>query len=163
MDLSVPNPHLYDGPSDRLPPNWSNDWEDFPSCRRLFPLVNGRIFASLEIELHNHVFGEIYIIMYHGHSDESVIRIGSRYFVFNFETDILFEFIHSYPTLDAFLDLARQWKGPLSRCYALTPFVEREMYVTPDNYYEGAEKWDEEVKRVTAVHALMNSRQLCYL
>lgn len=84
-------------------------------------------------------------------------------FVFNFETDVLFEFIHSYPTLDAFLDLARQWKGPLSRAYALTPFVEREMYVTPNNYYKEVEKWDEEVKRVTAAHALMNSRQLCYL
>ncbi|KAK0217565.1 hypothetical protein EDD85DRAFT_362082 [Armillaria nabsnona] len=163
IDFSVPNPHLYDGPSDRLPPNWSNVWEDFPFRRRLFPLVNGRIFASLDIELHNHISGEIYFIMYNESSEEAVIRIGTRYFVYHFETDMLLEFLHTYLTLDAFLDLARQWEGPLSQAYTLTPFVGRETDVTPDNYYEEVEKWEEEKEKAKAAHALMNSRQLCYL
>ncbi|PBL01543.1 hypothetical protein ARMGADRAFT_1023012 [Armillaria gallica] len=157
MDLSGPNPHLYQGPSDRLPPDWSNDWENFLSRGCLFPLVNGRIFASLNIELHNHVYGEIYIIMYNRRSDNIVIRIGTRYFVYHFDTDVLLEFIHTYPTLDAFLDLARQWGGPLSQ-YQLTPFVEVKMDVTPDNYYDEVDRWDEELKRIRATHALMGYR-----
>ncbi|PBK72042.1 hypothetical protein ARMSODRAFT_1082563 [Armillaria solidipes] len=157
MDLSVPNPHLYQGPSERLPLDWSNNWENFLFCGRLFPLVNGRIFKSLDIELHNHVYGDIYIIMYNVQSDNAVIRIGSRYFVYHFDTDVLLEFIHTYPTLDAFLYLARQWGGPLSR-HTLTPFVEVKMDVTPDNYYDEVDRWDEELKRVRAAHALMGSR-----
>ncbi len=109
MDFSIPNPHLYTGLSDRLPRNWHNDWKKFSSKRRLFSLVNGRIGASVDIELLHQISGEIYVVMFHGRSDEVVIRIGTRYFMYNFETEILLEFIHTYPTLDAFLELARQW------------------------------------------------------
>ncbi len=76
---------------------------------RLFPLVNSRIGASVDIELLHHISGEIYVVMFHGQSDEVVIRIGTRYFMYNFETEVLLEFIHTYPTVDAFLELARQW------------------------------------------------------
>ncbi len=115
MDFSIPNPHLYTGPSDRLPRNWHNDWKRFSSKRRLFPLVNGRIGASVDIELLHQISGEIYVVMFHGQSDEVVIRIGTRYFMYNFETEILLEFIHTYPTVDAFLELARQWGAWLLR------------------------------------------------
>ncbi|KAK0435578.1 uncharacterized protein EV420DRAFT_1653115 [Desarmillaria tabescens] len=164
MDFSVPNPHLYKGPSHRLPPKWSNDWKYFPSRRRLFPLVNGRIFASVDIEIHHHIFGEIYVIMYHRNSDETVIRIGTWYFMYNFETEVLLEFIDTYPTLDAFLDLARHWGTPACETYTeLTPFVEREEDAMPEDYDDMVGLWIEEVKKVRAAQALMNSRQLCYL
>ncbi|KAK0211870.1 hypothetical protein IW262DRAFT_338110 [Armillaria fumosa] len=162
-DFSVPNPHLYDGPSDRLPPNWRNDWKRFPFRRRLFALVNGRIFASLEIELHHHVSGEIYVVMYHRQFDEFIIRIGTRYFTYNFETEVLLEFIHAYPTLDAFLDLASQWDETLSQVCTLTPFVEKERFVTPYNYYEEVKKWEEEVAKARAADTSMDSHRLCYL
>ncbi|KAK0435895.1 hypothetical protein EV421DRAFT_1157685 [Armillaria borealis] len=164
MDFSIPNPHLYQGPEDRLPPDWSNDWKRFPSRRRLFPLVNGRVFSSIFIEAHNHVFGDIYVIMYHDMSDETVVRIGTRYFMYNFETDVLLEFIDTYPTLDAFLELARQWGSPACQTYdMLTPLVEREEDETTEDYYDRVKLWDEEVDSARAAHALMNSRSLCSL
>ncbi|KAK0435859.1 hypothetical protein EV421DRAFT_2022317 [Armillaria borealis] len=157
MDFSVPNPHLYTGPSDRLPRNWYNDWKKFSSRERLFPLLNGRIGASVDIELLHHISGEIYLIMFHG----SAPGISCT----TFETDILLEFIHTYPTLDAFLDLARQWGSMASETYTgLTPFVERELVGTPlDDYYDGIKRWNEEVENARAAQALMSSRQLCYL
>ncbi len=164
MDFSVPNPHLYTGPSDRLPRNWHNDWTKFSSSMRLFPLVNGRIGASVDIELLHQISGEIYVVMFHGQSDEVVIRIGTRYFMYNFETEILLEFIHTYPTLDAFLGLARQWGSMASETYTgLTPFVKWELGGTPESYYGGVKRWEEEVKNARAAQALMSSPQLCYL
>ncbi len=91
--------------------------------------------------------------MYNVQSEEAIIRIGTRYFVYHFETDMLLEFIHTYPTLDAFLDLASQWEGPLCQAYTLTPFVHRETDVTPDNYYDEVDRWDEELKRARAAQA----------
>ncbi|PBK80198.1 hypothetical protein ARMGADRAFT_1040193 [Armillaria gallica] len=164
MDFSVSNPHLYTGPSDQLPRNWHNDWMKFSSSMGLFPLVNGRIGASVDIELLHHISGEIYVIMFHGQSDETVIRIGTRYFMYNFETEVLLEFIHTYPTLDAFLELARQWGSMASETYTgLTPFVKWELGGTPDNYYDGVKRWEEEVNNARAEHDLITSRQLCYL
>ncbi|KAK0434855.1 uncharacterized protein EV420DRAFT_1488358 [Desarmillaria tabescens] len=164
MDFSVLNPHLYKDPSDRLPRTWCNDWENFPSSRRLFPLVNGRISASVDIELLHHISGKIYVIMFHGLSDEAVIRISTWYFMYNFEMEILLEFIDTYPMLDAFLDLARQWGSLACQTYTeLTPFVEREVGGMPDNYYDEVKRWKEEVKKARAAQALMSSCQSCYL